>query len=212
MHTSLNIIYLSPLIKPPMVLVERGLNSEQVSLIKPIYIENCILVLKQVVLITRVVFIAELYYNTSDIILLNWFMFKCYYGNYVYVTMASHCPRKDKSFIHFGLHYCCLIIHMNVKHYVFQHSIIFGTLLWQFDEINNGTHWSSGGTLNCRYRGPWFEREFLWAQEYKNLSPVTGADGIFQSQGGTVSAVLILCQGTAETVTREPEITISTGY
>ena len=41
-----------PIIRPPMILVESGLNGEQVSLMKPIYIETCILVLKQVVLIT----------------------------------------------------------------------------------------------------------------------------------------------------------------
>ena len=46
-----------PLIRPPMVLLESGLNSEKVSLITPIYIVNCILVLKQVVLIKRVVLI-----------------------------------------------------------------------------------------------------------------------------------------------------------
>ena len=37
----------------PLVLVESGLNSEQASLMRPIYIENFILVLKQVVLIAR---------------------------------------------------------------------------------------------------------------------------------------------------------------
>ena len=40
-----------------MALVESGLNSEQVSLKTPIYIEKCISVLKQVVLIARVVLI-----------------------------------------------------------------------------------------------------------------------------------------------------------
>ena len=35
-----------------MVLVESGLNSEHVSLMRPICIENCISVLKQVVLIS----------------------------------------------------------------------------------------------------------------------------------------------------------------
>ena len=41
-----------------MVLVESGLNySEQVSLLRPIYTENCILILKQVVIIARMVLI-----------------------------------------------------------------------------------------------------------------------------------------------------------
>ena len=39
------------IIRPPMVLVESGLNSEQVSLIRPICTEIYILVLNQVVLI-----------------------------------------------------------------------------------------------------------------------------------------------------------------
>ena len=45
----------------PMVLVEFGLNKEQVSLIlmRPIHFKNCILVLKQVVLISRVVLIMS---------------------------------------------------------------------------------------------------------------------------------------------------------
>ena len=39
-----------PIIRPPMVLVVSGLNGEQVSLLmRPIYIENCNLVLKLVV-------------------------------------------------------------------------------------------------------------------------------------------------------------------
>ena len=43
-----------------MVLVKSGLNnSEQVSLMRPIYIENWILVLKQVVLIARIVLISS---------------------------------------------------------------------------------------------------------------------------------------------------------
>ena len=58
-----------PIIRPPMVLVESGLNiqcSDQVSLMRPIYIENCISVLKQVVLIARVALIASgLYSRTS---------------------------------------------------------------------------------------------------------------------------------------------------
>ena len=45
------------LIRPLKVLVKSGLNSEQVSLMRPIYIEKCILVKKQVVLIARVVLI-----------------------------------------------------------------------------------------------------------------------------------------------------------
>ena len=48
-----------PIIRPPKVLVENGHNSEQVSLMRPIYIENCILVLKQVVLMARVVLISN---------------------------------------------------------------------------------------------------------------------------------------------------------
>ena len=43
------------IIRPPVVLSESGLNSDQVSLMRPIYIEKSILVLKQVVLIARVV-------------------------------------------------------------------------------------------------------------------------------------------------------------
>ena len=42
-----------------MVLVQSGLNNEQVSLVKPIYIEKYILVLKQVVLLARVVLISN---------------------------------------------------------------------------------------------------------------------------------------------------------
>ena len=41
------------LIRPPMVLDTSTLNTEQVSLTRPIWIENCILVLKQMVLIVR---------------------------------------------------------------------------------------------------------------------------------------------------------------
>ena len=48
-----------------MVLVESGLNSEQVSLTKPIYIEKWILVMKQVVLIVRVVLILSGLYNET---------------------------------------------------------------------------------------------------------------------------------------------------
>ena len=46
-----------PIIRPPMVHVESGLYSEQVSLIRPIYIEKSVLVLTRVVLIARVVLI-----------------------------------------------------------------------------------------------------------------------------------------------------------
>ena len=42
-----------------MVLFDSGLNSEQFSLMRPIYIENCFLVLKQVVLIARMVLISS---------------------------------------------------------------------------------------------------------------------------------------------------------
>ena len=41
------------IIRPPIVLVESGLNSEQVSLMSPIYIEKCILELKQRVFIAQ---------------------------------------------------------------------------------------------------------------------------------------------------------------
>ena len=46
-----------------MVPVESGLNSEQVPLMRPIYIENCILVLKKVALIVRVVLISSGLYS-----------------------------------------------------------------------------------------------------------------------------------------------------
>ena len=46
-----------------MLLVESGFKSELVSLIRRICIENCILVLKQVVLIVRVVFILSGLYS-----------------------------------------------------------------------------------------------------------------------------------------------------
>ena len=42
-----------------MVLVENGLNSEQVSLMRPNYIEKCILVLERMVLIAMVVLILR---------------------------------------------------------------------------------------------------------------------------------------------------------
>ena len=48
-----------PVIRPPMVLVEGGNNSEQVSLMTSIYVAPCILVQKQVVLIVSVVFIVS---------------------------------------------------------------------------------------------------------------------------------------------------------
>ena len=53
----------NPITRPPMVLLESCLNSDQVSLMRPIYIENCIMELKQVVLIARVVFILSGLYN-----------------------------------------------------------------------------------------------------------------------------------------------------
>ena len=46
-----------------MVLAENGLNSEQVSLMRPNYIKKYILVLKQVVLIERVVLILSGLYS-----------------------------------------------------------------------------------------------------------------------------------------------------
>ena len=50
---------------PPIVLDKIGLNSKQVSLMRPIYIEKCILVLKQVVLIARMVlFLSGLFSGT----------------------------------------------------------------------------------------------------------------------------------------------------
>ena len=48
-------------------------------------------------------------------------------------------------------------------------------------------------------------------RKYKNLSPVTTADGIPVSRW-TVHAVLRFCQSAAETVTQEPEISIRTAY
>ena len=45
-----------PIIRPPMFLEESGLNSEQATIMRPIYCENRILVLKQVVFMARVVF------------------------------------------------------------------------------------------------------------------------------------------------------------
>ena len=54
-----------PIRRLPMEFVERCLNIEQVSLMRPISIENCILVLKQVVLIARVVLTSSgLYIGT----------------------------------------------------------------------------------------------------------------------------------------------------
>ena len=55
-----------------MTLVESGFNSEQVSLMRPFDIEKCVLVLKQVVLIARVILISKglysgtLLYNLAD--------------------------------------------------------------------------------------------------------------------------------------------------
>ena len=54
-----------PIIQPPMVLVESGLYSKQVSLMRPIYIKNSILVVKQVVLIVRVVLILSSLYSRT---------------------------------------------------------------------------------------------------------------------------------------------------
>ena len=48
-----------PLNRPPMVLIESGLNSELVSLMRHICIKNCISLLKQVVFIARVGFIVS---------------------------------------------------------------------------------------------------------------------------------------------------------
>ena len=53
-----------------MVVVNSGLNDEQVSFMSPVYIENCISVLKQVVVIVRVVSILSgLYRGTVRMIL-----------------------------------------------------------------------------------------------------------------------------------------------
>ena len=46
-----------------MVLVKSDLNSEQVSLMRPIYIEKYILVMKQVVLVARMVLISRGLYS-----------------------------------------------------------------------------------------------------------------------------------------------------
>ena len=51
--------YSEVLIRPQMVLVESSLNNEQVSLMRSSYIEKYILVLKQMVLIVRVVMISS---------------------------------------------------------------------------------------------------------------------------------------------------------
>ena len=48
-----------PIIRPLIVLVESDLNNGQLSLMRPIYIENCMLILKQVVLIGRIVLISS---------------------------------------------------------------------------------------------------------------------------------------------------------
>ena len=49
---------------------------------------------------------------------------------------------------------------------------------------------------------------WLKTKEYNNLSPVTGSDGVFRSRGGLFTQY----RGSAETVTREPEISIRTGF
>ena len=52
-------------VKSPMVLDESGLNSEKVLLMRPICLENYISVLKQVVLIAKLVLItSDLYCST----------------------------------------------------------------------------------------------------------------------------------------------------
>ena len=48
-----------------MELVESGLNNEWISLIRPIYLENCTPVLEQVVLIARVVLISSGIYSRT---------------------------------------------------------------------------------------------------------------------------------------------------
>ena len=52
-----------PIIRPPIVHVESGLYSEQVSLIRPFNIEKWSWVLKQVVLIARMVIISRGLYS-----------------------------------------------------------------------------------------------------------------------------------------------------
>ena len=54
-----------PIIRPPMVLIESGINNEQVSLMRPICTENCISVLKQVVLLGSVVLISNVVYSIN---------------------------------------------------------------------------------------------------------------------------------------------------
>ena len=51
--------------RPPIALVESGINSGQVSLMRPVCIENCISVMKQVVLIARVVSILSGLYSET---------------------------------------------------------------------------------------------------------------------------------------------------
>ena len=53
------------IIRKPMALAECGFNSEQVSLMRPIYFENCIMVLKQVVFIAKVVLISSGLYSRT---------------------------------------------------------------------------------------------------------------------------------------------------
>ena len=52
-----------PIIRPQMTLVESGLNSEQVSLMRPIYIEKMHFVQKHLVLIARMVLISSGLYS-----------------------------------------------------------------------------------------------------------------------------------------------------
>ena len=55
----------APITGPSLVFVESGLNSEQVSLMKPFNIEKYISVLEQIVLIARIVLLLNGLYNVT---------------------------------------------------------------------------------------------------------------------------------------------------
>ena len=74
-----------------MVLVESGLNTEQVSLIRPIYIRKCILVLKQVILITEHCTAKQKYPDTKHVML--HFLYECI-GNHLACSFALVIPRS----------------------------------------------------------------------------------------------------------------------
>ena len=83
-----------------MVLVERVLNTEQVSLMRPIYIEKYILVLKQVVLIERMMLILSSRYNLTSLV-----QYLCY-----------NCEMKtlDERYVHIQVRYCIVYATLNV--------------------------------------------------------------------------------------------------